>query len=430
MNKSNLEWLKEQLPLLLDKKILDPPTAKRLLDYYTLEEEEKDVKFNRAVTFIGVVFVGLGLLLVLAYNWETLTRPARLSIAVGLLFISQIVMFLGIVYNRLTVTHKESLAAFQSLMIGASISLVGQTYELTLHLDAILLIWMFLILPLSYLTKTICPAILYSILSIIWMIDNFSTPQAISIWIFIVLLIPIYRHFDQSRTISSVPLAWLIVVNALAAFILTFEKYFDDLILQCLSLFFSFLFVVGSHLEVRTPVSQRPLTAIGVSGIVITFFALSFPFCWEHVPHNLAVPAWTLMFLLTFLSLAFSYKLCQMSSSVLTKLLLAAPVLLLGVSLFHVFTDQQIYVITFISLYLLTIGMMLIEKGFKDTHPGLLNCGMLILSLLATAKFFDSSISFWNRGIAFIFIGILFIFVNFKLIRNKKKKLRQKIHKV
>mgnify|MGYP000305609583 FL=1 len=134
MNQSHYEWLKSQVPILIDKKIISSDTAQNILKHYDIEQEENDDKFNRIVTFIGVIFIGLGLLLVLAYNWDNLTRASRLSIAVGLLFISQIAMFLGIVYNKLTNTYKESLAAFQSLMIGASISLVGQNYEIALHL--------------------------------------------------------------------------------------------------------------------------------------------------------------------------------------------------------------------------------------------------------------------------------------------------------
>lgn len=420
MNQSHYDWLKSQMPILIDKKLISPDAAKNVLQYYDIEQEENDDKFNRIVTFIGVIFIGLGLLLVLAYNWDNLTRAARLSIAVGLLFISQIAMFLGIIYNKLTTTYKESLAAFQSLMIGASISLVGQNYELALHLDTILLIWMFLILPLAYLTKTVSPAILYSILNMIWLIDNFSTPQAISVWIFIVLLIPIYRHFDKNVAISAIPLAWLIVINSLAAFTLTFEKYFNDLMMQCLTLFFCFLFVLGNHLEVKTAVSHRPLTTIGICGLITACFSLIFSFCWQNVPQNLVNPVWSIIFTLAILSLGFSYKLYQMSSHLLTKLLLSTPLIIVGACLLSLFTKQEIYAISLISLYLLSIGILLIEKGFRQASSGILNSGMLLLSLLITAKFFDSNISFWNRGIAFIIIGILFILVNFQLMRRKK----------
>lgn len=420
MNQSHYEWLKSQIPILIDKKIISSDTAQNILKHYDIEQEENDDKFNRIVTFIGVIFIGLGLLLVLAYNWDNLTRASRLSIAVGLLFISQIAMFLGIVYNKLTNTYKESLAAFQSLMIGASISLVGQNYEIALHLDTVLLIWMFLILPLAYLTRTVSPAILYSILNMIWLIDNFSTPQAISVWLFIILLIPIYRHFDKNMIISSPPLAWLIVINSLAAFILTFEKYFSDLMMQCLTLFFCFLFVIGSHLEVKTAVSRRPLTTIGVFGLITSCYSLIFSICWQNVPQNFTNPVWSIILILSILSLGFSYKLFQVSSNLLTKLLLASPIIIITACLLAVFTMQEIYSVSLASIYLLAIGLLLMEKGFRQANSALLNMGMLLVSFLVTAKFFDSTISFWNRGIAFIIIGFIFILINFQMIRQKK----------
>ena len=81
---------------------------------------------------------------------------------------------------------------------------------------------------------------------------------------------------------------------------------------------------------------------------------------------------------------------------------------------------QEIYSVSLASIYLLAIGLLLMEKGFRQANSALLNMGMLLVSFLVTAKFFDSTISFWNRGIAFIIIGFIFILINFQMIGQKK----------
>jgi len=49
------------------------------------------------------------------------------------------------------------------------------------------------------------------------------------------------------------------------------------------------------------------------------------------------------------------------------------------------------------------------------------NLGMLVIALLATARFFDNDLEFVVRGIAFIAIGLGFLVTNLVVFKRKAR---------
>ncbi|MEK7813948.1 MAG: hypothetical protein AAB296_09315, partial [Candidatus Desantisbacteria bacterium] len=71
------------------------------------------------------------------------------------------------------------------------------------------------------------------------------------------------------------------------------------------------------------------------------------------------------------------------------------------------------------NVYLFVLGIATITVGVQNGRLSMVNAGMLMLSALIVARFFDSDIGFVLRGIAFIIIGIGFLATNLVMIRRR-----------
>jgi hypothetical protein len=73
-----------------------------------------------------------------------------------------------------------------------------------------------------------------------------------------------------------------------------------------------------------------------------------------------------------------------------------------------------------INLLLLVISVAAIWQGARQIHLGLVNGGLLLLTVQIACRFFDTNIPFVVRGLIFIAVGVGFFFANYQLLRQKK----------
>jgi hypothetical protein len=66
------------------------------------------------------------------------------------------------------------------------------------------------------------------------------------------------------------------------------------------------------------------------------------------------------------------------------------------------------------------IGILTIREGAKTENLGVLNYGLLIISILIGCRYFDLNISFVIRGLLFIAVGVSFFLANYMTIKKKK----------
>lgn len=79
------------------------------------------------------------------------------------------------------------------------------------------------------------------------------------------------------------------------------------------------------------------------------------------------------------------------------------------------------------NIYLASIAVISMWKSLKFQQLGMMNYGLVILSLLITLRFFDSfDFSFLARGLFFVAIGSGFLLINHSMLK-KRRKLAPKI---
>ena len=73
------------------------------------------------------------------------------------------------------------------------------------------------------------------------------------------------------------------------------------------------------------------------------------------------------------------------------------------------------------NVWLLAVGILTLLEGIRAMELGTANRGLLALSALILARFFDTELSFLVRGLAFVTLGIACFGLNLWLVRRLRR---------
>jgi hypothetical protein len=82
-------------------------------------------------------------------------------------------------------------------------------------------------------------------------------------------------------------------------------------------------------------------------------------------------------------------------------------------------TDCDLWAAILFDVYALGLGVELIARGLRANSTARTNFGLLVISALGIARFFDSDLSFVTRALGFIIIGVGFLLTNVVLFKKR-----------
>ena len=109
----------------------------------------------------GALLIGGGVILLLAHNWEFLSRGARATIAIAPLVVTQFLAGWVLLRREASTAWREGSAILLALMAATAIALVDQTYHTGGDLESFLWRWALLLAPLPWLLNSTGAAILF-----------------------------------------------------------------------------------------------------------------------------------------------------------------------------------------------------------------------------------------------------------------------------
>ncbi len=435
MNKKAIQWLYDELPSLVSQGILSPESEQRLRDHYGPAEPVRPARLAIVIFgVLGALLIGAGIILMLAHNWEDLSRPVRATLSFLPLVVSQGFAAWTLARRSESVAWREGTGAMVFLMIGASISLVAQTYNISGDLPRFILTWSLLGLPLVYLLRAAMPAMLY-----LWGITEWACHIrgedgfAAGYWVLLAALLPQVWLFlragrYQGRTTL---LLWGCCVSVAVAAGVTIERVLPGLWIILYSGLFALMFLAGDFWFGQAEgFWSRPLRHFGAAGVLVLSFILTFEWPWHDIGRHywhwerVQDTAWRILpdaVLGSVVPLA-SVVLLVMTvrrKSPLGLLFGLAPILAVcgyGVST-HCETVAPASGL--FDVYLLVAGLWLVVAGIRINQQGQMNVGLLAVAVLIIARFFDTDLSFILRGLIFIGLGVAFLVANVVMMRRK-----------
>lgn len=413
--------LLKDLPELVENNVISAETAKDIEDYYALKKGSS----NQLLIFgaLGAILTGLGIILIFASNWNDFSKSVKTVLALLPLLLTQAATAYAVFKNK-TKMWKEVSGLLLFFSVGASIALISQIYNIPGEEASYILTWVILCSPLMYLLKSDALAFLHlAFITFYAVATGYFNPE--SPWMYLVLLgamVPYYinqlkqgpESYSASIFNSLIPLSLLI---ALGAFISGADEFGFVIYVTFLSL----LYNIGlmPYFKKYT-YGWNGYLNVGRVGMAVLLLATSFRWFWRAAFEQPAPEYYFILLCIVFFfgSVYFAYKSAngRYRFDIYQSIIVIFPIIYL-IGMRHDYIASVLN-----NVLVLALGVLAIKEGSARVDFSMLNFGLIIISGLIIARFFDTNMSFAVRGILFIAVGAGFFAANY-FVGKKKKQL-------
>jgi hypothetical protein len=440
-DRSGIRWLRAELPQLVADGVLSAEAAAALETRYADSAPEAPHRLGFILSAIlGSLLLGAGIVLIVAHNWDFLGRPIRCAIAFGPLVLTQALSVFVLGRRKESPAWRESAAILNISAIGTAIALVSQTYQIQGDFARFILVWMLLALPVVYLFRTSLGLAAYFVGATVWVMSRksggaFLGTNQIDLWVWPLLFLALpalIARFRENRN-GFGPLLALTALAAASAFALgqTDEIGAQSFWRCSFAGFWVVVYLVGAApFKNWRPTRPHPFVALGWIGILSLSVFLSFQDSWRtrqwqnavdlvprHYPDILAAGiqiAWVLAAFLFAAYLLWKDREANLAPAGLVPIAVIAWV-------FAKRTGNPLVPALIVNSFVLALGIFTLLRGVRAGRVYEANLGMLVVTILALARFFDSELEFFARGIAFIAIGIGFLVTNLVVFKRRAR---------
>ena len=419
--------IRKELPKLVNADVISQETANKIINYYTIKSEQSSNRLQLVFGVLGVVLIGLGVILILAHNWDELSRPQKTAIAFLPLVAGQLLC--GFIYLKKpdNITWKEGSGLFLFFSVGATLSMVSQTYNIPGNLGPFLLTWMILSLPLIYVMKSSFVSLFY-ITGITWFACetgywSYPTEHPTLYWILLAGVLPYYYLLAKNHPQSNITgfHHWFIPLSVTIALGTNASSAPELMVAAYFSLFgLYYLTGISSYFSGQDLI-RNGYKITGTVGMIILLLALSFSEFWDHLSRtnflsNEIITAPELYATLIITALSVWLFTTHQKGRNLRDI---KPLSIAFIPFLALFTYGLLYpgAEILINLMVFLIGILMILDGAKQNSLRALNFGMTILVALIICRFFDFQFSFVARGLLFVLAGAGFIAANYWMLK-------------
>lgn len=423
---SHYRWLLNQLTKWEAEGLLTAEAAARLRSH--AEQQEREGGGGRGESRVaqvvmgalGALLVGAGVLALIAHNWDSIPRNARLGGSFVLLAAAQVLLAWVLRCGESAAQWKrEAAGMFLVLAAGGCLALVSQIYNLGGDWPEFLFAWIVLAAPLLWAVRAHSVAVFHFVCIAIWTIDKVeSSGLLLSPWLFPALLaaaIPYWPGFQKPRPALPGPVRWIAALCALAGFsAVAFHACRDArdgsawltmLSAACVAM------LPLSREGVEERLSRKPQVLLGALYLFGQAFVLSHSWLSKmlgtHLHRAASLPwFWVLAFVF---AVFFAVALVQKRWG-----LAAIATLALTPLLTFLFPQEKggWFLSWFFTAHLFLIGLVMILAEFFGAK-GAPRVGALLLAVLIVTRMADSELPLLTKAAVFIVVGVGFIAFNF-----------------
>jgi hypothetical protein len=434
MSQKHIRWLEGEIPKLVTKGVLSTEVASRLGEHYRSTGSDESSRRNLVMLFfsiLGALLVGGGVVLLLAHNWDALSRPVRVAISLAPLLATQLLGAWVVLHRRASVAWREAVGIGLTFAVTLALALVSQTYNIPTNLGTFLLQCVLLVIPVVYILNAATPAVLILAAITTWTADAGSGGMSVlGFWALIALVLP---YFWMMKRTARHPawhglLGWSLAIALTVGSAITMHDIVPHGLIPVFGALFAGFVALGGTDPWRREPWSRALRTVGTLGVVGLSLVLTYPELWE----DLRPKAWpTVQTADEILALSTTAAFVLWAPALLVlfhRRMGRKTVAVAGASVVSLITWSLIWLgspdivspVAF-NLYLFVLGLIFLMEGVSLRSLGTANGGMAILTLLMAVRFFDPSISFVIRGLLFIGVGAGFLMTNLYLVRNRKR---------
>ena len=390
---------------------------------------------------IGALFISAGIFAIISHNWDDMPKHIKGALSVFPTLIAAFFYYKAVFKHKHSVVWAEASTMFLFLMIGASIALVSQTYQLNGDFDHFMIVWLLCGVPLFYISRASGIALFYIGMSFYFLFPRlsfgfFGIPSDYDLnekfywfWIFLAAFIP---HFVMQLDLKSkrqgpraIYLGWILALTLYISLPLAFK---GGWMFWALSILIGFMLIGQRLYSDNLTIFGKPFQFVAYWAIFYSFLSISnkyglkglfelenFSNFSEFDVQHQVFYFFGFITLIGITTLGFKYL---RNMGILIKSILYLPFLIAFLMMLHYINQWYAFDLGWlgrliVNFYILGFGISALIKGNKERNPAALFYGLYLICILLWVRYFDMEISFWLKGIIFIGVGGFFFLINY-----------------
>lgn len=415
--------LEKQLSELLNASVISPETAENITAYYESKQANKPNRLFTIFGVLGALLSGLGIILIIAHNWDDMSKSLKSFFAFLPLVIGQGLCAYSFIKKK-GPTWIESSSTFLILAVGATISLVSQIYNIPGDLGNFLLVWVLVTAPMMYLMRSNLSIVFHLILTTWYACEIGYTYRGPNAWWYFALLawvVPFYLNLQKTSKHTNITgvLNWLLPFS-LVIVLASFTQGHSLAFLMYLALFGLFYNMGQLPWFQSQKLRRNGFTVIGSLGTTFVLIFMTFEWFWKDALFD-SIDTTTVALTITLYVAAISFLVYGCIKKTTNGLNLFQYAFLIIGLLYLSSSLGYLHNMVLTNILVASLGLIAVRIGVAKSSYGILNYGLLIISVLIICRFFDTDIDFIVRGLLFILVGLGFFFANYLLLKKQRK---------
>ncbi|HUG10912.1 MAG TPA: DUF2157 domain-containing protein [Opitutaceae bacterium] len=414
-------WLLAEIERWVAEGIVSPEQAGRLRSRYTAREAGPPwglIVFATA----GAMVIGLGVILLFAYNWAAIPKFGKLALVFGAIIAAHACAVRLLAGDSWKPKLGEAIAALGTMLYGAGIWLVAQIYNIDEHFPNGFLFWALGALAMAWAIRSTANGLMAVVLLVFWAsyeTFEFHAPHYAAVLLIAIGLLPLAWKQRSAVLLAATVIAIQFLIAANVASWGGAGHAFTS------SLALGVLLVAAGRMMADARVDfaggAGVLTTLGFGAFLVCAYILSFDNSAGRLldlargvrPDRMtaSIFTWTL-------SVAAIGTWAWLADRSLLKRKLEInreewllPVMLLQCVVFAALgsRDWALLIAWSFNLVLLGIAAMWMWRGCSESRLRPTVLGSLLLAAVVLARYFDLFDNFASRGLGFIILGGIFI---------------------
>lgn len=426
-DKKTTSWLHEETKRWTQNGIINSSQAEAIKGLYPLQKADRPWGLL-VFSGIGAVIIGLGIILLFAYNWDKMTKFSKLAVIFLALIISHSIGMRLFLKSERFKGLGEAISVLGTMLFGAGIWLVASIYHIEEHYPNAFFVWALGAFLLAMAMPSVLQGILAAVLLAIWAgaeSMEFYRPMFWAIPLLLCVFVLAHRRISKLLLVVVMLSLWVTTAFLAGSY---FESWLTLLILLSISACYMAAGYIsswyGSFRE-----SKGIYTSLGFAGFIIFLYILSFKEMAEEIykttpkmspgqlicfllPAVLAVIGWVWVLWKMFSVGEFKKR---------YELLLIPLVLVFG--FLHLLARRETFpvAVAVFNVVFLAQSVLMMGRGCRDGQIAPTVVGSLMLIALTIGRYVDLFESLFTRGIIFVIVGVLIFAEGIFYVRSRKK---------
>lgn len=421
------------------KNIVNPETGIKIRGFIRRTEDATYWQIFLVIGgILGALFASAGIFSLISHNWYDYPKHLKGFFSLVPVLVALYFYYTAIIKHKDSKTWIEASSLFLMLMIGASIALVSQTYQMDGDFTKFIKVWLALTIPLFYIARASFISFFYLTLSLFLLSEaamgmgrfgGGETGETYWFWLYLLAFIPhYYLALNKESKLQSIRIVFMSYVLYSVLLLGLAVTVKSNYILWFATVQVGFYLFGKQFMGDNKYIALRPfqwLSQLALACMLIAFsfeelqyFAFSYDSIFNYDLWEGEQIYYFILLLVVMGGVYFNFFRAKEKFGQINYLIVFTPFFLIFAMIIDNFTTSWWWLSLLINFYVLFIGIVTLIHGSTDGKVVKMVGGLAVIAVLLAIRYFDNDLGFIAKGIVFLGVGGMFFLINL-LVKDK-----------